>query len=93
MFDNLTKQWVLLDSGSCISCYPAGPEDTLDPSFKLRSVNGGKIDTYGTKTMTLRMGRKTYSIEGIIAVVPAPIFGWDIFKSIALASIGMIKTN
>ena len=85
IYDNVTKQWVLLDSGSCVSCQPAGPNDIIDPSFKLRSVNGGQIDTFGTKTMTLRMGRKTYEIEAIVAAVPAPIFGWDIFRKYRLS--------
>ena len=67
-----------------MSCFPATPQDTIDPSFKLKSVNGGTIQTYGTKVMTLRIGRKTYSIEAIIAAVPAPIFGWDVFKKYRL---------
>ena len=71
VFDNVTKKYVLLDTGSCVSCQPAQPGDLVDPSFKLKSVNGGTIDTYGSKTMTLRIGRKTYSIEAIIAAVPA----------------------
>ena len=61
VFDNVTKQFVLLDSGSCVSCTPPEPNAVVDPRFKLRSVNGGQIDTYGTKTMTLRIGRKTYT--------------------------------
>ena len=86
VFDNITKKFVLLDSGSCVSCYPAGPNDVMDPSLKLRSVNGGTIDTFGTKKMTLRIGRKTYSIDAIIAAVPAQIFGWDIFRKYRLNS-------
>ena len=84
IFDNVSKQWVLLDSGSVVSCYPAGPNDILDPTFKLKSVNGGTIDTFGYKEMTLRIGRKTYSIQAIIAAVPTPIFGWDIFRKYKL---------
>ena len=41
--------------------------------------------TYGSKTMNLRIGRKTYSIEAIIAAVPSPIFGWDIFDKYKLS--------
>ena len=59
VFDNLSKQWVLLDTGSCVSCIPPTKEDLLNPHLKLRSVNGGVIDTFGKKTMHLRMGRKT----------------------------------
>ena len=84
VFDNLSKEWVLLDTGSCVSCLPPTKEDLLDPRLKLRSVNGGVIDTYGTKTMHLRIGRKTYSVEAVIAAVPSPIFGWDLFKKYSL---------
>ena len=35
--------------------------------------------------MTLRIGRKTYTIEAVIAAVPTPIFGWDIFKKYRLS--------
>ena len=84
VFDNLSKQWVLLDTGSCVSCIPPTKEDLLNPHLKLRSVNGGVIDTFGKKTMHLRMGRKTYSIEAVIAAVPSPIFGWDLFKKYSL---------
>ena len=69
VFDNATKTWTLLDSGSCVSCYPKGENDVKNPSMNLKSVNGGLIETYGTKTMTLRIGRKTYTVEGIIADV------------------------
>ena len=85
VFDNITKQWVLLDSGSCVSCVPASPSDSIDPSFKLRSVNGGQIDTYGTKRMSLRLGRKEYHINAVIAAIPTPIFGWDIFDKYKLS--------
>ena len=85
VFDNETKKWILLDSGSCVSCYPAGPSDVLNPQIKLKSVNGGNIDTYGTKVMTLKIGRKSYHINAVIAAVPSPIFGWDVFKKYHLS--------
>ena len=46
VFDNKTKSWVLLDSGSCVSCEPKQPGDVIDPNFKLKSVNGGSIATF-----------------------------------------------
>ena len=63
---------------------PKEPGDVLDPSFRLKSVNGGKISTYGTKQISLQIGRKTYWIEAVIAEVPQRIFGWDIFKKYSL---------
>ena len=85
IFDNKSKTWVLLDTGSCVSCLPATPEDKVNESVKLRSVNGGTIDTFGTRQMTLRIGRKEYHIEAMVAAVPSPIFGWDIFQKYRLA--------
>ena len=74
VFDNVSKQWVLLDSGSVVSCYPAGPDDIADPTFKLKSVNGGTIDTFGYKIMTLRLGRKTYTIQALSTSNPLRSF-------------------
>ena len=67
VFDNSSKSWVLIDSGSCVSCLPPTKSDILDPTFKLKSVNGGIIDTYGTKEICLQLGRKLYRIQAVIA--------------------------
>ena len=64
-FDNLTKTWSLLDSGSCISCIPKGPNDKMDANFKLRAVNGQCIPTFGSEVVKIRIGRKTYEIEAV----------------------------
>ena len=42
----------LIDSGSQISVAVKGPEDKVDPSFKLVAVNGSKINTYGIREIT-----------------------------------------
>ena len=78
IFDKATNTWVLLDSGSSVSCVPKTKDDTVDPSFQLKSVNGGKIATYGTKVVKFQLGRKAYEIEAVIADVPQKILGWDI---------------
>ena len=49
VFDKKSNSWILLDSGSCLSCVPKEPGDVVDSKLKLRSVNGGIIQTYGTK--------------------------------------------
>ena len=85
ILDKSTNKWTLLDSGSCVSCFPKGPEDAINPDVNLRSVNGGLIKTYGTRKMSLQIGRKCYNIEGIIADVPQQIFGWDIFEKYKLS--------
>ena len=84
IFDSLTKTWSLLDSGSCVTCIPKGPNDAEDSRLKLKSVNGGSISTYGTKTIELQIGRKKYAIEAIIADIPQQIFGWDLFQKYKL---------
>ena len=83
-FDNVTKTWTLLDSGSCVSCVPRGPQDKLDPRVKLRAVNGQSIPTYGTEIIKIRIGRKEYSIEAIKTDFPQRILGWDLFRKYRL---------
>ena len=80
IFDKISKTWTLLDTGSCLTCTPKKPGDKLDPTFKLRSVNGGQISTYGSEMLSIQIGRKNYQIEAVIADVPQKILGWDIFK-------------
>ena len=63
VYDSKEKAWVLLDSGSCVSCIPKKPGDKIDPSFKLKAVNGGSIPTFGSEEISIRIGRKEYSIQ------------------------------
>ena len=46
-FDNISKTWTLLDTGSCVSCTAKEPGDKLDPNVRLRAVNGQSIPTFG----------------------------------------------
>ena len=80
VFDNITKSWTLLDSGSCVSCTPKDPEDKVDKAVKLKAVNGQAIPTFGTKLIQVRIGRKQYEIEAIKTDIPQQILGWDFFK-------------
>ena len=84
VFDNNTKKWTLLDSGSCVSCTPKDPEDKVDPSLRLRAVNGQYIPTFGKKLIDIRIGRKTYQIEAIKTDIPQQILGWDLFAKYKL---------
>ena len=84
VFDSATQSWVLIDSGSCVSCVPKSATDKEDQSYTLKSVNGGVIKTYGSKEVTLQMGRKMYKIQAVIADIPQKIFGWDLFRKYAL---------
>ena len=80
VFDNISKQWTLLDSGSCVSCIPKTDSDKIDPNFRLRSVNGSTISTFGSETISIRINRKTYDIKAVKVDIPQRILGWDFFK-------------
>ena len=80
LFDSKEKAWILLDSGSCVSCVPKKPGDKIDPSFRLRSVNGGSIATFGTEKISVQIGRKEYPIEAVKVDIQQRILGWDFFK-------------
>ena len=77
VFNGVTKTYDLVDSGSAITVIPAGPEDTVDPSLHLQTVSGQKVDCCGKKKIEIRLGRKTYSMEAVIAKVKSRIIGWD----------------
>ena len=64
-FDNVSKTWTLLDSGSCVSCIPREDKDVIDPNLRLKAVNGSFIPTYGSQIITIQIGRKTYQIQAI----------------------------
>ena len=81
IYDAISKSWVLLDSGSCVSCTSKKPGDKIDPNFNLKSVNGGIIPTYGQEELEIRLGRKSYTIQAIKVDIQQKILGWDFFKN------------
>ena len=85
LFDKLLQQWTLLDSGSVVSCIPRNANDVIDPSVRLRSVNGGSIATYGTEEISIQIGRKAYKMQVIKADIQQTILGWDFFKRYRLS--------
>ena len=66
----------LVDSGSQISVTKKGPEDQLDESLRLIAVNGSKINTYGIKDISIKMGRKTYQIPAVVCDIQQDILEW-----------------
>ena len=74
----------LLDSGSMTSVWPAGPGDKVDKSILLQAVDGKHFDCYGKKELHIKIGRKAYSIEAVIAKVKSPLLGWDFFNKYKL---------
>ena len=65
-WDNISKSWVLVDTGAQVSATMPKPGDIIDPSIRLETVDGSKMPCYGKKTMTFRLGRKEYHQEVFI---------------------------
>ena len=61
LFDGLSKQNLLLDSGAQVSAYPPDPGDVPDPTVHLKAVNGTRLRSYGKKEVEVKIGRKTYN--------------------------------
>ena len=74
----------LVDSGSQISVTRKGPNDKIDHSLKLVAVNGTKIDTYGVKTLQIKIGRKTYPTPAVICDIDQDILGMDFLDKFKL---------
>ena len=74
----------LIDSGSMVTATARQPGDKPDSSRKLIAVNGSVIQTYGTREISLRIGRKTYSIQAIISDVSQDILGMDFLNKYKL---------
>ena len=77
LLDKATGEQRLIDSGSMISVTKKQPQDQLDTTMRLVAVNGSKIDSYGTREVVIKIGRKTYRIEAVICDVKQDILGMD----------------
>ena len=75
----------LIDTGAQLSATVRLPGDEVDDSIRLVAVNGSKIKTYGVRTVNLKIGRKSYSIEAIICDVKEDILGSDFIKKYKLS--------
>ena len=78
------KNTYLLDSGSMTCVWPATKTDKIDETVRLQSVDGTRFACYGRKKLDIRIGRKNYSIEAVIAKVKTPLLGWDFFMKYRL---------
>ena len=77
-FDYNSGTWFLLDSGAAISCLPRQPSDIHpDKNRALKAVNGATIDTFGTRTLKLNFGARTYTHTFIVASISEAILGWN----------------
>ena len=80
VYDYNARDWLLLDSGAAVSCYPhtAFPGAALDTTKRLQAVNGAEIKTFGTRWIKLKFGAKTYNHPFILAAIPEAVAGWDL---------------
>ena len=80
LFDG--TQWALLDTGTMVSVYPKVQykDAILNTHVSLEAVNKSHLPTFGTRTKQVKIGRKTYTQDVILADVPTPILGFDFIK-------------
>ena len=75
-----TNTYFLIDTGACLSVFPksACPNAKLDENRGLQAVNGTTMPTYGTKIVNIRLDRKSFQQEMVIADIgETPILGWN----------------
>ena len=60
-------------TGSMCSVTKPSPTDSLRPDLVLESADGSNMPCYGTKDISLRLGRKEYHIKTVISRVREPL--------------------
>ena len=73
-------RWILVDSGATASVFPrtASAKTTPDPVPALKAANGTPIQTYGRRTLQVKVGRGiNITVDCYLADVKTPILGWD----------------
>ena len=59
-FDKSNNTWSLVDTGAQVSCCPPQAGDVINHDILLETVDGSRMPCYGTKTIDIKIGRKTY---------------------------------
>ena len=77
LLDSISKEHILLDSGSQVCAWPPDPGDVPDPRMSLKAANNSKLRCYGVKEVEIQIGRKTYQVSAIKTDVSKPILGWN----------------
>ena len=80
-YDKLSKQWIMFDCGSQVSAIAKSPGDVPTPHLLLEAVDGSILPTYGKKSLSIRMGRKTYQQTVIVTNTTETILGMDFIKA------------
>ena len=87
LYDPISKMWILIDTGAAVSVWPKRlfQGAKLDSTLVLEAVNSSRIATYGKRIKEVRIGRKSYHKEIILADVEMPVLGWDFLKKYHLS--------
>ena len=80
VYDAKTDTWVLVDTGSMVSCIKPEASDTINPHLRLETVDGSEIPCYGRKNYSIRLGRKEFHIPAVISKTTDTILGMDFIK-------------
>lgn len=83
IYDPLSRQQFLIDTGADVSVIPATDKEKLrlSPEFSLFAANATKVNAYGTRRLNLNLGlRREFNWVFIIADVTVPIIGADFFN-------------
>ena len=97
LWDDASKSFCLVDTGSQVTVWPVEPGDQVDPNLRLKAVNGSKIECFGYKDIEIKIGRKDYGFRAIKAKIDTPVIGWDFLRkhrlSLAWNEFGDISIN
>jgi cleavage and polyadenylation specificity factor subunit 1 len=79
VYDDLLKTKFLIDTGADVSILPAREGDRAKVSdYKLYAANGSVIDTYGQRSLNLKLGfRRCFPWRLVVAEVQHAIIGAD----------------
>ena len=75
----------LIDTGSQVSTTVKSPLDKKDKISRLVAVNGTKINTYGVREISVKIGRKAYKVNAVVCDVGQDILGFDFLDKYKLS--------
>ena len=81
LWDQSSKQFGLIDSGSMISATKKLPSDKEDKTIKLVAVNGSQIKTYGVRDIKIKINCKEYKMPAVVCDINQDILGADFLKN------------
>ena len=77
VFDSISKEYILVDTGSMCSVTKPSSSDALRHDLLLEAVDGSNLPCYGLKDLSLRLNRKEYHIKTVISNTTDTILGMD----------------